>query len=298
MKNILFICSGNTCRSPLAAELMEMRLAARGVTGVKCSSAGLTAVPGEPASPNAVLAAREVGADLSGHRARKVTSELLRQSDVIVALDPAHKAVIVSAFPSLEPKVKLLGKGISDPYGGSLGIYRRCRDEMMSALGGLIDELGLEGGSGFEIARMAQNDIASIADIEKLCFSSPWTEEMLQEELGNPIAVFLAARSAGRVAGYAGMTVVVGEGYIANIAVHPEFRRRGCATALLGALCGYAEKNGLELLTLEVRSGNAAAIKIYEKAGFARVGVRPGFYSKPREDALIMTRVFKKSKQK
>lgn len=292
MKRILFICSGNTCRSPLAAELMEMRLAARGVTGVKCESAGLTATPGEPASPNAVLAAREVGADLGSHRARRVTSELLCDSDVIVALDPAHKQVIDGAFPTLRGKVKLLGNGIPDPYGGSLGVYRHCRDTIMTALGELIDELGLTGGSGFEIERMAEGDVASIAEIERLCFTSPWSEDSLREELGNPLAVFLAAHSEDTVAGYAGMTVVVGEGYIANIAVHPDFRRRGCATALLGALCDYAQKNGLKLLTLEVRRGNASAIKIYEKAGFKRMGVRPNFYTKPREDALIMTRYF------
>lgn len=147
---------------------------------------------------------------------------------------------------------------------------------------------------GLAIVEMNTGHIEAIAVIERLCFSSPWSQNALREELNNPLAAFFTAELDGRPVGYAGMIAVVDEGYIANIAVHPDYRRRGIATALLGRLSSFALEKGLAMLTLEVRQSNKAAIKIYENFGFAQMGVRRGFYENPQEDALIMTKYFTK----
>ena len=99
------------------------------------------------------------------------------------------------------------------------------------------------------------------------------------------------AEEDGAVLGYAVLSAVLDEGNLDNIAVAPEYRRRGVADALLGALTGFG-RECLALLTLEVRASNAPAIALYEKHGFAAVGRRKNYYSAPREDAVLMTLTF------
>ena len=106
-------------------------------------------------------------------------------------------------------------------------------------------------------------------------------------------ASFIVAEDGeeGNILGYAGLHAVLDEGYIDNIAVAPDARRHGVASSLLDVFCRFGEVN-LSFLTLEVRKSNAAAIALYEKHGFQRAGLRPGYYQHPREDAVIMTRKF------
>ena len=117
---------------------------------------------------------------------------------------------------------------------------------------------------------------------------------MLAEELYNDCAAYLAAEDAeGCVVGYAGLQVVLDEGYIDNIAVEPNARRHGVADELLDVFCRFGEAN-LAFLTLEVRASNAPAIALYRKHGFEEAGRRKNYYTKPAEDAIIMTRYFKR----
>lgn len=145
---------------------------------------------------------------------------------------------------------------------------------------------------GLRIVPMEERHIEALAQLEMLCFSDPWSRNALREELRNPLAAFFVAEIDGCAVGYAGLNFVLDEGYIANIAVHPDFRRRGAAAALLQRLADFAHKKNLSYLTLEVRQSNSRAIGIYEKAGFRREGRRKNFYENPREDALIMTKRF------
>ena len=146
----------------------------------------------------------------------------------------------------------------------------------------------------YEIVPMDRSHISQIAALERECFSTPWTEAMLSEELFNPQASFIVAEDdEGNILGYAGLHVVLDEGYIDNIAVQQDARRHGVASALLDVYCRFGAVN-LAFLTLEVRASNEAAIGLYEKYGFQRAGLRPGYYQKPREDAVIMTRYFKR----
>ena len=141
----------------------------------------------------------------------------------------------------------------------------------------------------YEIVPMDRSHISQIAQLERECFSTPWTEAMLEEELFNPQASFIVAEDGeGNILGYAGLHVVLDEGYIDNIAVHPDARRHGVASALLDVYCRFGGAN-LAFLTLEVRSSNAPAIALYEKLGFQQVGRRKNYYAEVHEDAILMT---------
>ena len=144
----------------------------------------------------------------------------------------------------------------------------------------------------YEIVPMDRSHVDQVAALERECFSLPWSETMLEDSLYDERASFIVAEDEeGNVIGYAGLHVVLDEGYIDNIAVEEAARRHGVASALLDVYCRFGEIN-LAFLTLEVRKSNTAAIALYEKHGFQQVGLRPGFYQKPREDAVIMTRYF------
>lgn len=127
--------------------------------------------------------------------------------------------------------------------------------------------------------------------LEQLCFAHPWQRADLEAQLTNPCARFLVAVLGDKVVGYLGVQVVCGEGSVTNVAVDPTYRRRGIARALFGACFAAGE---LDFLTLEVRPSNEAALALYRELGFQPVGRRRDFYTDPTEDALLLTKTFKK----
>lgn len=131
------------------------------------------------------------------------------------------------------------------------------------------------------------SDIDRLCELETECFSSPWTASGFEEFFSNGCSRVLVAELSGEVCGYVGMNLILGEGEITNIAVSGKYRRRGVAAALLD---GLMKTDGLERLMLDVRVSNTAARALYEKMGFTDDGIRKGFYSKPREDAVLMSR--------
>lgn len=145
----------------------------------------------------------------------------------------------------------------------------------------------------YDIVQMTADHLDQVAEIEKICFSDPWSRRMLSEHLENECAATLVAQGTdGTVLGYAGLLAILDEGYITNIAVRPEYRRQGVASQLLDVFARFAEGNHMAFLTLEVRAANLAARKLYAKHGFQEVGCRKNYYEHPREDAIIMTREF------
>ena len=138
------------------------------------------------------------------------------------------------------------------------------------------------------IVRMNESHVAAVAELEKICFSDPWSEKSVASELNNKLALWLIAEEEDRVAGYIGSQTCGDESDVMNVAVHPDFRRRGIAEALVTGLADQLKAIGSRCLTLEVRASNAPAIALYEKMGFAEVGRRKNYYRNPREDALIM----------
>ena len=143
------------------------------------------------------------------------------------------------------------------------------------------------------IVPMTADHLDEVAELERICFSVPWSRNMLAEELDNMLSAFLVALDdSGAVVGYAGVQVVLDEGYITNIAVRPECRKQGIAGKLLQVFLDFAMANKLAFLTLEVRASNYDAIALYGSRGFRSVGRRKNYYEHPKEDAIIMTREF------
>ena len=137
---------------------------------------------------------------------------------------------------------------------------------------------------------MTKEDIPFIAELERECFSSPWTEKGLTEELTNENAVFFTARKSGEVVGYMGMHCVLDECYIANVAVSDRERRQGIGRQLLRCAEEKARERDCSFISLEVRVSNEGAIALYCSEGYEKIGERRNFYSSPTENALIMTK--------
>lgn len=131
--------------------------------------------------------------------------------------------------------------------------------------------------------------VAGIHAIECECFSDPWNEETIISQLPDSNHVFLVALDGERVIGYVGMMNVLDEGYIANVAVTASYRRCHVGDALITELLHCAELRELSFVTLEVRESNESAKALYAKHGFEVVGVRKGYYTKPKENAVLMT---------
>ena len=278
--NILFVCTGNTCRSPMA----EGYLNSKKLDGVVAVSAGICAF-GEPISQNSYAVLAEKGIDMSDHISCPVTEALCNEVDKIICISPSHKEILLS-YGVAEEKLSVLGGGIADPYGGDIETYRKCRDEIFSAIDTLFNEIKVTKSD------MTNLDAKNIAELEKVCFSSPWSEDAIHESFNNGTAFFVA-KIGDDFAGYCGINTVLDEGYITNIAVKPEHRKKGVASALLKEIDLLAKGKNLSFVSLEVRLSNTPAIKLYEKLGYTPEGERKNFYTNPLENALIMTKRFK-----
>ncbi len=139
-----------------------------------------------------------------------------------------------------------------------------------------------------EFRRMQPEDLEQVAVIEQQCFSEPWSREGFASSLRSPDTLYLTALEDGQVVGYCGLLRSFEEADITNVAVQEDHRNQGIAEGMLVELMRQGREWGIERFTLEVRISNQAAIHVYEKLGFTSVGVRRGFYSKPKEDAVIM----------
>lgn len=145
----------------------------------------------------------------------------------------------------------------------------------------------------YKLVPMDRSHLDAVAALERVCFSKPWPRSMLEDELYNPnVSLVVAEGEDGTVLGYGEIGVVLDEGCLEKIAVDPACRRQGVAEAILSAYLRFGRAK-LAFLTLEVRASNEAAIALYQKLGFEEVGRRKGYYTDPREDAVLMTVEFK-----
>lgn len=142
------------------------------------------------------------------------------------------------------------------------------------------------------IEKMTLGHLDDVYIIETECFSHPWSRQSLENELNNETSLFLVAKEENEVIGYIGMSIVIDEGYIFNVAVRESYRNMGVATALINELVTYGKKNNFCFITLEVRESNLPAISLYSKFGFIKAGERKDYYSNPKENAILMTKYF------
>lgn len=139
---------------------------------------------------------------------------------------------------------------------------------------------------------MTSVNLDDVYIIETECFSHPWSRQSLENELNNETSLFLVAKEENEVIGYIGISIVIDEGYIFNVAVRESYRNMGVATALINELVTYGKKNNFCFITLEVRESNQPAISLYSKFGFIKAGERKDYYSNPKENAILMTKYF------
>lgn len=138
------------------------------------------------------------------------------------------------------------------------------------------------------IRGMQHKDIGQIINIEKICFSLPWSKESFEHELKNEFAYYQVAEQEGNISGFMGMWRIIDECHITNVAVLPEYRNKGIGKMLINKMIEICKCSEITTMTLEVRVSNIPAINLYKKFGFFSVGKRPNYYAKPVEDALIM----------
>lgn len=138
--HIVFICTGNTCRSPMAEQLFRMKLWERGREDISCRSAGLCAENGQPATVHSIEACKEIGVDLTGHRSKLLDALEAEEVDLFVVMTGDHAAILRSVGISGK-KIMILGEGIPDPYGWDIDVYRMCRDTISAGLDALLDRL-------------------------------------------------------------------------------------------------------------------------------------------------------------
>lgn len=138
------------------------------------------------------------------------------------------------------------------------------------------------------IRKMCAADVPQIAALETRCFSDPWSERSVAGELENELSLWFVAVEDETVLGYIGSQSVPPDADVMNLAVAPDARRRGVASALLTALIAALRARGIEKLFLEVRPSNAPALALYRAFGFQELGCRKGYYVNPIEDALIL----------
>lgn len=281
MKKIMFICSGNTCRSPLAEGLFKKYLKENNITDIDVGSAGVGAFAGDGVSINSILVANNRGVDISSHRARNINPEHILTTDLFFCMSDSHKQVL--SRHCNEEKIVVLN--VADPYGRPIEAYEECAKQLESQFPAILERIQ----NAVSIREMTEEDIKEIAELEKECFSEPWSENSLRDELANETARFYVLRDSEKLLGYIGANNICNEVYITNVAVNSKCRGKGYGEILVKHLIKQSEAERAFFITLEVRKSNENAIKLYEKCGLKLIGERKNFYSKPTEDALIYT---------
>ncbi len=275
--NILFVCTGNTCRSPLA----EGYLNSLKLSGIAAKSAGLFA-DGSPISENSRLVLLQNGIDFSHHISHQITKDVIEWADKIICMSPSHMQLLLNAEVNAD-KLSVLSGGIADPYGYGIDEYRSCAEQIFSSIDRLFSDITVS------LCEMNDRDIKNIAELESTVFSTPWSEVALKESHHSG-TLFIKGEYKGNFAGYCGLNIALDEGYITNIAVLPQYRNKKMATAILRRLIHLARIKKLAFVSLEVRVSNTPAINLYKKFGFNIEGERKNFYTCPQENALIMTK--------
>ncbi len=140
------------------------------------------------------------------------------------------------------------------------------------------------------IRKASINDADAMAELDRICFTLPWSRQAFLHELSNEAAFYIVTATAGKIIGYAGMWSIIDEGHITNLAVHPEHRKMGLGEMMLSEMIRISREDGILKHTLEVRASNEPAIGLYKKMGFKISGIRKEYYSDNMEDALILWR--------
>lgn len=278
VKHILMVCTGNTCRSPMAEGYLNTVILQKGLP-MQVKSAGM-GEDNQPASDHAIEAMKEIGIDISNHRSHHMTPAMVAWADLIVCMTRSHRDIMVNMLHIPEEKIMVLGAGVPDPYGGDLEIYRQTRDALIELTKPLIPSIS--------IFDMTESYVPIVTELHELCMPDPWTENGFRAELTKDTSVFrIAEDDDGNILGFYGIYIVLETAEIAQIAVAPDVRRQKVGSWLIEDMISIAKSRGAEKLQLEVRKENEGARKLYESFGFLQDGCRKNFYANPSDDAIL-----------
>ncbi len=276
-KDVLFVCTGNTCRSPIAMAIFNVLS-----NDKKASSAGISASYPSSAAENAKEAVKKYGAKLEEHLSRQITTDDLNEYSLIITMTNSHKEILRSYLD--DDKIMTLAEyagesgDVSDPYGGDLALYEATAQMIYEYI-----KKGLENKNGCSIAK--SEDTLKIAQMEKKDFTDAWSEKAVADEVAKERVAVIKEKED--IVGYCIFMVAADEGEILRIAVDNTRRKKGYGKKLLSFAIDKMKKFGIVSVFLEVRAENSAARALYHSIGFEEIGQRKNYYTNPKEDAII-----------
>lgn len=281
MTKIMFICTGNTCRSAMAAALFN-HFAVEKNLDFRAISAGVAAFSGDSASYNAIAVLNKIGVDLTEHRSSALTKFNIEQAWHFYCMTDAHKHVLTDLDID-EKRITVLN--VSDPFGASLEAYAACRDEILEK----IDEIIGVFNSSFESADLTTDYIKPAADLAAKYLGDGFSENILKAQLENDQYTLRGAFRSGHLLGFACAKIVDDYAEILAIVVDEKYRGSAIGFTLAQEILDIAEHLLAKTVSLEVRESNNAAINLYKMLGFAPNGTRENFYTNPTENAIVLT---------
>lgn len=295
--NLLFVCSGNTCRSPMAQAYVNFKYADHPTLRISARSAGLYA-SGDPINPNSAYALGEYQIpslpphDYLRHLSHTVNAADLIWADAVICMNDGIAMTLSLAAPEYKNRISSLPGGVGDPFGGSEEEYLSCLSEIIEKTDRIIEKLTVsrsESGIEYRFDDLSDADAEKISECERAHFSDAPSADALKKMLRSDFYA-VAAFCDDELCGFGYIYVAAGEAELLRIAVNEEFRGRKIGSGILSRLHDIAVNKGCAEIFLEVRRSNEAAIRLYESAGYEMIGTRKDFYKSPREDALLCKR--------